>query len=85
MATNAYFDTSFIGLHLVAFLGLGLHRLFIYEFHRCYILPSAMISYKLPILARQVHEIDNVLIREKALAVVWKDSLRYNSDSFGFE
>ena len=44
-----------------------------------------MICYKLPILARQVHEIDNVLIREKTLAVAWNDSFRYNSDSFGFK
>lgn len=85
MATNAYFDTNCIGLHLVAFLILGLHRLFIYEFHRLYILPNAMLCYNLPIFARQVYEIDNVLIREKTVAVARKDSLRYNSNSFGFK
>ena len=44
-----------------------------------------MICYKLPILARQVHKVDNVLIRKKAFAVARKYSFRYNSDSFSFK
>lgn len=44
-----------------------------------------MSCYKLPILARQVHKVDNVLIRKKTFAVARKYSLWYNSNLFGFK